>query len=263
MYWFNSSKLADDFREGRVDERERFKYYLASLIAWSVVVQALIFSGTVLDVESLVSAGANLIVIVVGTVLCYRENRRGDDKDFIPRMICLGWPAGVLIALAVLGILLMEAFLNAFPVSGTCTTASDSGLLTSLAVMWGYFPGTFFFWPYLLVIHGGLTRIARPQEDMRTTESGEPVSRESGSSDAKDFKAGLTNAAWDTAKLPLGCLGGIALILLTVSVPLMMSSLGLSKRFGMLLVAPWTMTLVWLVMRLGKWEKSRSQRKSG
>ncbi len=33
MYWLNVSKLAEDLREGRVDERERFKYYLATFAA--------------------------------------------------------------------------------------------------------------------------------------------------------------------------------------------------------------------------------------
>jgi hypothetical protein len=29
MYWWNVSKLAEDLREGRVEEKERFKYYFA------------------------------------------------------------------------------------------------------------------------------------------------------------------------------------------------------------------------------------------
>ena len=39
MYWLSVSKLAEDLREGRVDQKEQFKYYLATFILWNIFVQ--------------------------------------------------------------------------------------------------------------------------------------------------------------------------------------------------------------------------------
>ena len=97
MYWWNASKLAKDLREGRVDEKERFKYFLATFVAWSIVVQLSIYSGIPCSIDSLIWAAVNVTVIVIGIGLCYRVNRRGDNTDFVGRMICLGWPVGVLL----------------------------------------------------------------------------------------------------------------------------------------------------------------------
>ena len=38
MYWWNISKLEEDLRERRVDEKERFKDSLANLIGFELVI---------------------------------------------------------------------------------------------------------------------------------------------------------------------------------------------------------------------------------
>ena len=44
----------------------------------------------------------SITVVCIGTFLCYRGNRSGDNTDFIGRMICLAWPIGIkLLALTV------------------------------------------------------------------------------------------------------------------------------------------------------------------
>lgn len=68
MYWWNAQKLTEDLREGRVDEKERFKYFLATFIALNI----LVYSGNAFSLEDLVSTGLSLAVIVIGTILCYR-----------------------------------------------------------------------------------------------------------------------------------------------------------------------------------------------
>ncbi len=268
MYWFNSSKLADDFREGRVDERERFKYYLASLIAWSVVVQVLIFSGTVLDVESLVSAGANLIVIVVGTVLCYRVNRRGDDKDFIPRMICLGWPVGVKWTLCLLALFIFSVWFYALlkclyplPVGGISAGLFISKVAVYTEKFWGYFIGVLFLLPYFQYIHGGFTLITHSRAETQTTELGKQRLRESPGGGTQNL--GRFSDGPDGLKnLALGCLGGIGFILLVLAGVVVIHSLGLPTRLEILLLVGSAFSMSWLMTRLVKWEKARAQRKS-
>lgn len=45
MYWWNITKLADDLRDDRVDEEERFKYYLAAFIAWNIAATLSTYAG--------------------------------------------------------------------------------------------------------------------------------------------------------------------------------------------------------------------------
>ncbi len=92
MYWFSASKLAEDLREGRVDEKERLKYFLATFVAWNLLAQAFFYYGGPFGTERLTSVALNLAATVIGIILCYSANNSGDNSDFIGRMICLGWP---------------------------------------------------------------------------------------------------------------------------------------------------------------------------
>ena len=108
MYWLSVSKLAEDLREGRVDQKEQFKYYLATFILWNIFVQLFFyFGGPYFPIDRLIPVGLSLIVTVLGIVYCYGTNKIGDDKDFIARMICLGWPIGVWILVYSLSLVLM------------------------------------------------------------------------------------------------------------------------------------------------------------
>jgi hypothetical protein len=100
MYWWNVSKLAEDLTNDRVTERERFKYYLADAIVMNAVVQLVIYVGQPFTMWYALSSLAAVVISIVGIVLCYRVNKAGDDADFIERIVCLGWP--VTIKLAVL-----------------------------------------------------------------------------------------------------------------------------------------------------------------
>ena len=93
MYWWNISKLADDLQEGRVDEKDRYKYFLATFLAWNIGIQLLIYYGGTFETEHVVPVIGNVVVTIIGISLCYNHNRLGDNNDFIGRMFCLGWPA--------------------------------------------------------------------------------------------------------------------------------------------------------------------------
>ncbi|MBI5570739.1 MAG: hypothetical protein HY914_12405 [Desulfomonile tiedjei] len=115
MYWWNTSKLAEDLRAGRVDERERLKYLLATLVALSIGALLLFCSGGSLGLESLIYAAVYLTIAIIGTIICYRVNRNGDNTDFIGRMICLGWPVAVSFVVMLSAVLLAFACLESIP----------------------------------------------------------------------------------------------------------------------------------------------------
>jgi hypothetical protein len=102
MYWWNVAKLAEDFREGRVEEKERFKYFLATSIVWCIGAQPFFYYGSAFKIADLIYAAVGLTVTISGTVLCYRANRSGDNSDFIGRMICLSWPISIMLAVTIL-----------------------------------------------------------------------------------------------------------------------------------------------------------------
>lgn len=49
----------------------------------------------IFPIDRLIPVGLNLAFTVIGAVYCYAINKIGDNKDFIARMICLGWPIGI------------------------------------------------------------------------------------------------------------------------------------------------------------------------
>jgi hypothetical protein len=95
MYWWSVSKLALDFREGRVEEKDRFKYYLAMMVAWALSAQPFLHYGSVFKIADVVWAAITIVTTISGIILCYTANRSGDNKDFVGRMVCLGWPITV------------------------------------------------------------------------------------------------------------------------------------------------------------------------
>lgn len=96
MYWLRGAKLTEDLREGRVDQKEQFKYCLATFVVWNVIAQVFFyFGGPYFPIRRLIPVGLNLAVTIMGIVYCYAVNKMGDNKDFILRLFCLGWPIGM------------------------------------------------------------------------------------------------------------------------------------------------------------------------
>ena len=91
MYWSNTHKLAEDLQEGRVDEKEQFKYYFATFATLSIVVPIFFYTVGALRIDDLICLVVSAIIGSLGIILCYRVNRSGDNIDFVPRMICLTW----------------------------------------------------------------------------------------------------------------------------------------------------------------------------
>ncbi len=78
---------AEDVIEQRFPQKKQAEYLAALLgLMWVIFVAI----GSRGDTPTFLSL-SGMIVMIGGVLLCSRENRRGDDKDFIPRFICLGW----------------------------------------------------------------------------------------------------------------------------------------------------------------------------
>ncbi len=104
MYFWNVKRLSNALVEGRVSEKEQFKYLLALTILalFGGSMTAMKFVLAEIPVESYRFFAAvdliHLVITVAGLAWCYRCNRLGDGKDFLSRTICLIWPIGIRIA---------------------------------------------------------------------------------------------------------------------------------------------------------------------
>lgn len=90
MRIWNTKKLRGELLSGDVSEREKMQYFLATMILYSV-------SGQLSGGEY--SGGyfwAGLIsvvsVTIIGIIISYKSNNKGDGVNFIERFICISWP---------------------------------------------------------------------------------------------------------------------------------------------------------------------------
>ncbi|AFM26669.1 hypothetical protein [Desulfomonile tiedjei] len=223
MYWWNMSKLEDDLREGRVSENERFMYYPATFLAWNLAV----CSGYSFSMEDLTSTALNLTATIIGTISCHRVNKMGDNADFIPRMICLGWPAGIRIAVFFASIALLIAGVVRLPAAAYGLEAYISAMRDHLVHIWGISWGVFFLVPYYSLIYSGFIRIAQTKapENMAKVE---PINTRRPKSDRE--------LAWEALKYPLAVVGGIGIAVLSLIVAMNLGDLEFSERTRTLLL---------------------------
>ena len=118
MYLWKIDSLVDDFKTGNVSQWEQFKYCF--LIKLTGIVAGLIAPGRVSLEESwaIVSAVAVFVFTLAGLSYCYWINSRGDDEDFIPRLVCIGVPAAIRTFAAFTPIYLFSSFLMTLAMAG-------------------------------------------------------------------------------------------------------------------------------------------------
>jgi hypothetical protein len=217
MYWWSMSKLEDDLREGKVNEKEQFKYYLATFLAWNLAV----CSGYTFSIEDLTSTALNLTATIIGTISCYMINKSGDNGDFISRMICLGFPAGVRIAMFLATIALLFAGVVRLPAAAYGLEAYVSAMRDHLVHIWSISWGIFFLVPYYFLIYSSFARIAQTKAPKNVAKV-EPINTRLLKSDRE--------LVWEVAKYPLAVVGGIGIAVLTLIVGMNMGDLTLSER---------------------------------
>ncbi len=132
MYWWKVSKLAEDFRQDRVDEKERFKYLLASAIVAGSGAQLVSYFGWG-KVLHIITAAAMVPITIIETMQCFRTNRSGDNSDFIGRMVCLSWPISIKVLVLLLTLFAIIGFtfglfIHTFNVFFAFYYASNTGM---------------------------------------------------------------------------------------------------------------------------------------
>ena len=118
MYFWHTDALAQELKEGTVSESEKFKYFFTLFIlisiAWSTTN---FFEPDEFTLSNIIQSIIDIIIVIVGTYLCYAINREGDGINFIERYVCLNFPIFIkftvfmLFGYTILGIIFGTSFL--------------------------------------------------------------------------------------------------------------------------------------------------------
>lgn len=143
MNFINDKELAKRFRAKKVPSKERFWYLF-------ILILAITISDFVLSLPECSHIEINgwdfsggivqLILAIVGTIVCYKSNESGDDKEFIERYISLAFPIGVQLLLITITLI---ALIVTVVMSTQIVIHKAASLLTLMITAFSYL---YFYW---------------------------------------------------------------------------------------------------------------------
>lgn len=116
MYIWRVNKLADEFKSGRVTERQQLYYLLAFIGLTTIACDPYVsdFSNyELLNILDILMLPANLVIAIVGTILCYKVSEPSESGvGLLPRYICLGLPISIRMIVAVFAAMIFVFIIN-------------------------------------------------------------------------------------------------------------------------------------------------------
>jgi len=99
MNFINDRNLALRFRDNAVPSKERFLYFIFSMVLATILTTSIavapLYKETINNFD-VISDLIYLASVIVGVIACYTTNKNGDGKEFIERMICIGFPVMII-----------------------------------------------------------------------------------------------------------------------------------------------------------------------
>ena len=146
MYLWDVHALACRFRENRVNEWDKFRYYILIIILGSLIQGLAPPDLQYAPFRAIQESMAVAFISIVGAWCCYLANYKGDNRDFLGRILCMGLP--ITIRLLVYGLLFflcldaamkgIPAFSSSFQAYGLLQNVSVAAV-TSLTYIWLYY----------------------------------------------------------------------------------------------------------------------------
>jgi hypothetical protein len=95
MNIINDRELALRFKNGAVSSKERFIYFfIFILLSEAPYFYKYIFDDNMREFD-LYEDTIILAITIVGTIACYISNKTGDNREFIERYVCIGFPVSI------------------------------------------------------------------------------------------------------------------------------------------------------------------------
>jgi hypothetical protein len=134
MEFLSPSRIIEKIKQGRMTAREFYRYFAATL-GLEIVGYSFNNSGTDrgLLIEIL-SAMISIFIMLWGLNLCFEENQKGDDKDFIARYVALSLPVDIILTVVLVGAFLAFGIFASFP-------AIRGNVSSDLVTFWGLLMG--------------------------------------------------------------------------------------------------------------------------
>jgi len=95
MYWWNTKKLAADIKAGKLPERQKKNYFLATGIMAIVVLYLFVISPAEDPVVSLLTTILQITIFVFGVRIIFKTNQGAEGHDFVGRVVVLSWPINI------------------------------------------------------------------------------------------------------------------------------------------------------------------------
>jgi len=93
MYFWNTKALRQQLKAGKVTERQKMSYLMATILLFTLSVYVpLPQADTALQAIEIIAA---IGITIGGIFYCFRINQNGDGKNFLERFVCLSWPIAV------------------------------------------------------------------------------------------------------------------------------------------------------------------------
>jgi hypothetical protein len=121
MYLWKVDKLVEDFKSGKVSQKEEFKYMLLFTVLMIFASDPFLYVGSSYNIYDFVGTMLMLTISVWGIYYCYKINSAGDNKNFIVRVMCISLPVIIRILVIFIPIVILVGVLEGL-FSGELTT---------------------------------------------------------------------------------------------------------------------------------------------
>jgi len=144
MYLWNTEALAVKLKDGELSQNERFKYFFIFIVLTALLMEVCLYVGEIPSVITITEGAVVLIMTIGGTLLSYKKNKDGDNKDFIDRYVCLSIP--ILIKITVLFVCCYIAYMIVGYMFLNETFGKDTDSTTWIDVLLTLLSELLFYW---------------------------------------------------------------------------------------------------------------------
>ena len=92
MYLWKTKELVLKMKNDELSQTEKFKYFLVFIILTTIFARLSSYTSISPTFQAVIVSILTAVIVIAGTILCYRTNRKGDDREFIDRIICISLP---------------------------------------------------------------------------------------------------------------------------------------------------------------------------